>query len=581
MKILAVDGVPVLQEVPEPASTSKKIKILQTANEDFEWYPTTPEIMESMRNDIWAYLRSHRNDYYPSQYKEKVKINTDYSCGLRKNKKSETIQIDSFLDIGAGDGRVLDFLPAHKKYGIEIAKGQADDLIRRGVFLIGRDFWITDLMNDNYGLVFSNPPFSHFEDWVVKILYECNFEILYLVMPVRWKNSKNIARELDRYEAAVIGEFDFSKADREARGRVNLVRVNAPWIETEKSKKTRHQKTLEDSFERWVHDYIADFSNITDFNHEYSRFEGDEKNALKLKLAPIDQLVEDYENEKETLRQAFSVIGKLPKNVVEMLGQDRGSMMEIIRKSISGLKVKYWRAAFDKLDPVQERMTRKTRNNIFRNIKEFNTLDFNAENIYSVIIWLINNANIGILDQIGEVFDELATKENIQNYKSNRHWIKSDWKHTQRDWRYESLPDRWKLGTLDYRIVACTYQRDNATVVDDFIVICRNLGFPIIPHCRPNYELHSTEQKFLTEDDELAFTMRFYTGNRNAHLKINKKLLMKFNVEVAKIRKWITGPEGVEEEFDVSKAEAAKLWNSGLALLGANDMKMLEFKGAI
>jgi hypothetical protein len=72
--------------------------------------------------------------------------------------------------------------------------------------------------------------------------------------------------------------------------------------------------------------------------------------------------------------------------------------------------------------------------------------------------------------------------------------------------------------------------------------------------------------------------MRYYTGNKNAHLKINKKLLMKFNIEVAKIRKWMSDPGDVAEEFNVSKEEAAKLWNSGAALLGTGDIKMLEFK---
>jgi hypothetical protein len=258
--------------------TTKKLRVLEAGHEDFEWYPTTPEIMEAMKKDIWAYLRGHKSDYSSHwTNNENIKIKTEYPYAFQEGKKSETLTIGSFLDIEAGDGRVLDFLEADKKYGIEIARAQADDLIRHGVFLIGRDFWIADLMNDSYGLIFSNPPFSRFEDWVVKILCECNFEILYLVMPVRWKNSKTITRELERYEAAVVGEFDFSKADREARGRVNLVRVNAPWLEVEKGKKARRQKTLEDSFERWVHNYIADFSNIPDSNYEYSRFVGDEK----------------------------------------------------------------------------------------------------------------------------------------------------------------------------------------------------------------------------------------------------------------------------------------------------------------
>jgi hypothetical protein len=256
-------------------------------------------------------------------------------------------------------------------------------------------------------------------------------------------------------------------------------------------------------------------------------------------------------------------------------------MLEIIRKAIAGLKSKYWRAAFDKLEPVNTRMTQKTRDSVFGRIEEFKTLDFNSDNIYSIIIWIINNCNIGILDQIGEIFDEMTSREYIEGYKSNRHWAKSDWRNTDKSWKYENLPPRWKLG-LDYRIVINTrwrgYDRHSVSVIDDFIIICRNLGFPIRPDCQPDYSLHSTEQKFYTEDGELAFAMRYYTGNENAHLKINKRLLMKFNIEVAKIRKWMSAPGDVEEEYGVPKDEAARLWNSGLALAGSTDMKMLVFK---
>ena len=201
------------------------------------------------------------------------------------------------------------------------------------------------------------------------------------------------------------------------------------------------------------------------------------------------------------------------------------------------------------------------------------------------MIWIINNTNVWILDQIGEVFDEMATKECIEQYKSNRHWAKGTWR-SAKEWKFRDFPLRWKLG-LDYRIVLRTYGYDryshyaHYTIVDDFIIICRNLGFPIAADCEPDYTLHSTEQKFHTEDGELAFTMRYYTGNQNAHLKINKRLLMKFNIEVAKIRKWMSDPDDVVEEFDVPKDEAVRLWKDGPTLLGANDMQMIEFKEAV
>jgi len=56
---------------------------------------------------------------------------------------------------------------------------------------------------------------------------------------------------------------------------------------------------------------------------------------------------------------------------------------------------------------------------------------------------------------------------------------------------------------------------------------------------------------------------------------------MKFNIEVAKIRKWMSDPGDVVEEYGVSEQEAAQLWRSPLALVGNADVKMLEFKEAV
>jgi hypothetical protein len=51
MNILAVDGVPCKpienESAPAPKyNTAQKLRTLRAANEDFEWYPTTPEINE-------------------------------------------------------------------------------------------------------------------------------------------------------------------------------------------------------------------------------------------------------------------------------------------------------------------------------------------------------------------------------------------------------------------------------------------------------------------------------------------------------------------------------------------------------
>ena len=579
MEITAIDGIPVHGAREEkPAGTAKKIRMLRLSDEDREWYPTTTEIIEAMRKDLWAYLQAHENERsYNSRREDGLEINTsrdEWDEKRQKYKEKRRLAIGSFLDIGAGDGRVLDAFDARKKYGIEVAKAQAGDLIRRGVFIIGHDFWDTSLIDRRYSLVFSNPPFSRFEEWTRKILYECNFCVLYLVMPVRWEGKPLIAKELERYETTVVGEFDFSEADRKARGRVNLVRVNAPWEKIKGS--GTYQRTLEDAFERFVREHIADFEEKAQRDWEEER-----EQSIALKETPMERLIGAYEREKETLGKAFRAIGNLEPEIIKLMGQDKKSMLEIIRQAYGGLRSKYWRAAFDKLEPVQTRMILSTRKRIFENIEEFRTLDFNADNVYSIVIWIINNTNVGILDQIGEVFDEMATKECIERYKSNRHWAKGTWRSAN-EWKFRDFPERWKL---DYRIVVRGYAYSGGTVVkhtivDDFIIVCRNLGFPIAASCVPNYSVHSQEQKFWTEDGELAFTMRYYTGNQNAHLKINKRLMMRFNIEVAKIRRWMSDPDDVAEEYDVPKDEAARLWGGGLALLGAGDMQMIEFKEA-
>jgi hypothetical protein len=216
MNILAVDGVPCCpienESSPVPKyNTAQKLRTLRTANEDFEWYPTTPEIMSAMKKDIWSYLQKHKNHYsswWDDKRAEDISIHTYWS----NEKKKEELRIYSFLDIGAGDGRVLEYFNVDKKYGIEIATAQADDLIRRGVFLLGRNYWDVSLIEQKFGLVFSNPPYSSYADWVNKILYECNFEVLYLVIPARWKNEPKITKELERYEAAVVGMMIISMA---------------------------------------------------------------------------------------------------------------------------------------------------------------------------------------------------------------------------------------------------------------------------------------------------------------------------------------------------------------------------------
>jgi hypothetical protein len=102
MNILAVDGVPVPREEPKPVSTSKKVKVLQAAGEDYEWYPTTDEILAAFADDLYGqakvlpYISADRDIYHKNRHYDN-ETGTHY----------DLVSIATMLDVGAGDGRVF------------------------------------------------------------------------------------------------------------------------------------------------------------------------------------------------------------------------------------------------------------------------------------------------------------------------------------------------------------------------------------------------------------------------------------------------------------------------------------------
>lgn len=52
-------------------TTSKKLALLQQAQEDYEWYPTTGEIIEAVKTDLLEYGITHYSDLKGSGIKPK------------------------------------------------------------------------------------------------------------------------------------------------------------------------------------------------------------------------------------------------------------------------------------------------------------------------------------------------------------------------------------------------------------------------------------------------------------------------------------------------------------------------------
>jgi hypothetical protein len=560
-------------------TTNQKIKTLTQNNEDREWYPTTDEILAAMNKDLHQLFDKHGLAKNFNLGPRDKLLSYTWSWDEKAKKDRHAYYAQSFLDVGAGDGRVLDALTGvngdiriDRKYGIEIAKAQADDLINRGVFIIGRDFFKCSLTDKWYSVIFSNPPYSQFKAWAEKLFKEANFAVMYLVLPIRWKGTLDKQCGMELYDVKPLGEFDFSHADRTARARVNLIRVTHKWVKVEDSYRGQPcgshfefgNKNEPDSFERWIAEKVGTFKGKPD--------EGEDAKALKLKGSSIDELIGGFEQEAKALFDLFKSIGDTPFRIIQALNIDRKSILEIIREDIRALKKRYWRAAFDKLEAVNSRLTQCTRNKLLSEMEEFNTLDFNEDNLYSIIVWVIKHFNEYADEQLLSAFDAMTSQDYIKAYKSNIRWVQDNWRYTGK-----GKPEKYKL---DYRLVVRCYKscRYDSCVIDDFIVVCRTLGFYISEGSYIDGEAYGEEQRFYTVEGRLAFTARLYK-NGNAHLKVNQELMMKFNIEVAKLRKWVNNHAAIQNEFDLSAEEAIKLWNEpGLLKIGKQDLKLLCYE---
>jgi 16S rRNA A1518/A1519 N6-dimethyltransferase RsmA/KsgA/DIM1 with predicted DNA glycosylase/AP lyase activity len=135
-------------------NTLSTIKNLRNQEEDFEWYPTTNEILESFEKDLETFMEDSRK--------------RTYNC--------------SFLDIGAGDGKVLKRVKEKFKTNLFVEKSQFHNSnMDKDFCLMGTDFHKTTFIDKEVDIVFSNPPYSEFKEWAKKILKEfCQGTLIYL-----------------------------------------------------------------------------------------------------------------------------------------------------------------------------------------------------------------------------------------------------------------------------------------------------------------------------------------------------------------------------------------------------------------
>ena len=392
------------------------IKNLKNANQDYEWYPTTKEIIEAMYWDLLG---------------DKVGEETYRACGKRF----------TMLDIGAGDCKVLKTIKEIAKSQPPLSetyigsKGEKDEYIRhrnenercanrifitkymaiekssiltdlmpKEVLVVGTDFHENTLVDKQSDLVFCNPPYSEYAQWTTKIIREANAKTIYLVIPQRWGKHKSIAQALKDRKAKVkvIGNFDFLNAeDRKARAYVSLVKVElnyGKWKGKRYSDKDRNISV--DPFDLWFYDTFKISAEKENLDTSFTMYEKKEKAFReKIKNEVVDGrglvsvLVQLYNKELDHLIKNYQKLSDLDPDIFKELNINVKSLLAAFKEKIQGLKNLYWDELFNNLSEITSRLTSKSRDKLKSRLMTNSSIDFTESNIRSVVIWVIKNAN--------------------------------------------------------------------------------------------------------------------------------------------------------------------------------------------
>jgi hypothetical protein len=582
---------------------------LRASGQDFEWYPTTNEIIGKLIADIRA-----QKEYYDGY-------------GGRGS-------LASVLDIGAGNGKVLRALrdARYSRYGREENTGQlftecyaiekATPLLEQldaDVFVIGTEFHEQSLVSKQVDVTFCNPPYSEFTEWATKIIRESASKLVYLVIPTRWQDSLEITAALAFRDATaeIVGEFSFMHSeDRAARAQVNLIRIKL-------------SPETDDAFDRFFSEQFGELK---------AKFEGtrtksaDRRDAEKVdhdadKQARFRQLVvgpsypermvELYNAEMDHVRRNYDLVAQLDADLLKEFDITPSRILGCLKSRLTGLRNTYWQELIRNMSQVTNRLCSKKRKEILQKLNQSGAVDFTLANIHAVVIWVLKNSNLYIDAQLIEVFEDMVEAANVRNYKSNQRVFTHD------RWRYnEAKPTHI---ALEYRLVlnhcggidrGYSYERGlserGAEFIGDLITVARNLGFECItarPSARDDWKTGETRTFDMTAKYEVGdrvqwggktrktiigkyplpdgkwqyrlggvdptheyihekllrgeplFEVRAFL-NSNLHVRLNQKFALALNVEYGRLKGWLKN--GAEAADELGEPEAAKFFSSNL-----------------
>lgn len=532
-------------------SINALINELKENNQDFEFYPTSKEMLQT----IEPYM------------------------------DNETV-----LDIGCGNCNFKKYLghKIKKYYVIEKSKILLKQLDTDTICL-GTDFQSNTLIDKKVTTIFCNPPYSEFTEWTHRIISEGNFIQAFLIIPERWKNNTETLNLLDFYNIrhSVIGSFDFLDAERKARAKADIVRLYKKRYDNIRS--LRKEEYMQDfDIEAFDGYFQKTFRVKTSRESDYQREERLRKEKEQTittalssqKGSKAEILVNLYENEYKTLVGHLNLIMQLDERVLESFGFSVEKVKEGLKSQISGMKYRYWHRVMNEMEEITERLTNESRNALMDKFKELYCIDFTLDNIYALILWVVKNANKYYNSQLISFFKKLSDESNVKPYKSNKKLFEKD------GWRWSSTNKTHYI--LDYRIIMSSPFRvkwsgeldaddyNGGQTLSDIKTIANNLGFNTKEH---NYPATFGEKAYIYNKNGKPLAEYKVYKNGNMHVKFDIEFTKAMNVEVSRLLGWIRTKEDIKKEFPVQMAKGAeKYFKTNYTCLNTNSIPLLTSK---
>ncbi|WP_026959853.1 class I SAM-dependent methyltransferase [Aliagarivorans taiwanensis] len=565
-------------------STHALVSKLKQQGQDFEFYPTTSAQIAVIEDDIRALV-------------------ADYDIGPNKD---AAIRL---LDVGAGDGRVLKALSpilesggrSVAQFAIEKASVHIRSYRGQGITLLGTDLHETNLISKNSDVAFTNPPYSEFVPWMVRMIGELSFAVLYAVIPTRWADDEHIQEAISArgsLTATVLASSDFVDAERQARAKVDVVRFAfndfaedaeriALW--SERRSNYRYRPTLGANMTCPFQCFILrelglkqTYSETLGKFREYQELErvraelkepGTEGYELVKSEGILTALLANYEARLQHFLTQYKAIGGLDASLLQEMGVEHNAIKEGLQAKLYGLRNVYWGLLFEKLDVLTSKLISSHSSKLLDTLKA-NQLDFTRLNALYIIEYAVGMANELVEESLVKVYRDLTSEESIHRYYvSNQHVYSDDWRHTKTKDLARYL--------LDYRFIhsgtSDTFENglggSSKSFCNNLKVMFGLLGYSGVELDTPFEEIASGQAFHITGRTPTGghvtlCQLRIYMkGTR--HIKFDQEAMLRLNVTASRLLGWVRNKEEFQEQAAWPTAITPDVW----AL--SDDMKLL------